>query len=109
MCIRDRLRFIQEFRSSSVGGTRGFRIDEVSFVPATGVEGPLVSGRIEGGPGNRTVRIEASQDLGRTSPWHEVTSILLNREGSAAFSQVQDNRPGYESVSSYFLRATVVE
>ena len=100
--------FIAEFRASSVGGALGFRLADLNIAPASGGQGPRVSGKVHGGPGLASIRIEASSTLGAGAVWETIGTVTLDQSGSATFADLLDNRPEAATATRIFYRAATV-
>ena len=100
--------WIAEFQASSVGGALGFRLAEVNITPASGGQGPRVSGKVHGGPGLASIRIEASSTLGAGAVWETIGTVTLDQSGSATFADLLDNRPEALGATKSFYRAATV-
>jgi hypothetical protein len=100
--------FIAEFRASSVGGGLGFRLADLNITPAGGGQGPRVSGKVHGGAGQGSIRIEACSTLGTGAVWETLGTLTLDQSGSATFADLLDNRPEAATATRTFYRAATV-
>jgi hypothetical protein len=100
--------FIAEFRASSVGGALGFRLAEINITPTSGGQGPRVSGKVHGGAGLGSIRIEACSTLGTGAVWETLGTLTLDQSGSTTFADLLDNRPEAATATRAFYRAATV-
>ncbi len=61
----------------------------VTITPA-GAGLPAISGLIQGGPPSGSVILQASTDLGKSDPWRDLSTIMLDASGSQSFGPVLD-------------------
>jgi hypothetical protein len=100
--------WIAEFRASSVGGALGFRLADLNITPAGGGQGPRVSGKVHGGAGLGSIRIEACSTLGTGAVWETLGTLTLDQSGSATSADLLDNRPEAVTATRTFYRAATV-
>jgi hypothetical protein len=100
--------WIAEFRASSVGGALGFRMADLNITPAAGGQGPRVSGKVYGGAGLGSIRIEACSTLGTGAVWENLGTLTLDQSGSTTFTDLLDNRPEAVTATRTFYRAATV-
>jgi hypothetical protein len=86
----------------------GFRLADLNIAPASGGQGPRLSGKVHGGPGLASIRIEASSALGAGAVWQTIGTVTLDQSGSATFADLLDNRPEAATATKSFYRAATV-
>lgn len=80
---------------------------QVSILASAANQPPKFSGTVVNGPPMGTARLQASLDLGTTDPWADLSSVPLDAEGSASFTNIPDSRPqALGALSDYFRVVT---